>query len=32
VIVPHSNASEVRADVEVAPVRRVEDFVEALLH
>src|SRR4029079_6923949 len=31
VIVPHSNAAEVRADVEVIPVRRVEDFVTALL-
>ncbi len=31
VIVPQSNASEVRADVEVVPVRRVEDFVAALL-
>ena len=30
VIVPHSNASEVRADVEVVPVKRVEDLVEAL--
>ena len=32
VILPHSNASEVRADVEVLPVRRVEDFVTALLN
>ncbi|MGZ5475637.1 MAG: DNA repair protein RadA [Thermoanaerobaculia bacterium] len=31
VIVPHSNAAEVRADVEVIPVRRMEDFVAALL-
>ena len=31
VIVPHSNAEEVRADVEVIPVRRMEDFVAALL-
>ncbi len=31
VIVPQSNASEVRADVDVIPVRRVEDFVSALL-
>jgi DNA repair protein RadA/Sms len=31
VIVPHSNAAEVRADVEVIPVRRMEDFVTALL-
>ncbi|MGZ8796805.1 MAG: DNA repair protein RadA [Thermoanaerobaculia bacterium] len=30
-IVPHSNAAEVRADVEVIPVRRMEDFVAALL-
>ena len=30
VIVPHSNASEVRADVEVVPVKRVEDLVMAL--
>ena len=26
VIVPHSNAAEIRADVEVVPVRRIEDF------
>jgi DNA repair protein RadA/Sms len=32
VIVPHSNASEVRADVDVVAVRGVEDFVKALLH
>jgi predicted ATP-dependent protease len=31
VIVPHSNAAEVRADVEVIPVKRIEDFVAALL-
>jgi len=30
VIVPVSNASEVHADVEVVPVKRVEDFVGAL--
>jgi DNA repair protein RadA/Sms len=32
VIVPHSNATEVRADIEVVAVRGVEDFVSALLH
>jgi len=32
VIVPHSNAAEIRADVEVLAVRGVEDFVTALLH
>lgn len=32
VIVPHSNAFEVRADVDVMAVRGVEDFVKALLH
>ncbi|HEX9160887.1 MAG TPA: DNA repair protein RadA, partial [Thermoanaerobaculia bacterium] len=31
VIVPHSNASEIHADVDVVPVRRVEDFASALL-
>ena len=31
VIVPHSNAAEVRADIEVIAVRRMEDFVTALL-
>ncbi|HSP33700.1 MAG TPA: DNA repair protein RadA [Thermoanaerobaculia bacterium] len=30
VIVPHSNAAEIRADVDVVPVRRVEDFVGVL--
>ena len=30
VIVPHSNAAEIRADVDVVPVRRVEDFVSGL--
>jgi DNA repair protein RadA/Sms len=30
VIVPQSNAAEIRADVEVIPVRRVEDFVSRL--
>ncbi len=30
VIVPHSNASEIRADVDVTPVRRIEEFVGAL--
>src|SRR5712692_2053097 len=30
VIVPQSNAAEIRADVEVIPVRRVEDFAEVL--
>lgn len=29
-VVPYSNRTEVRADVEVVPVRRVEDFVAAL--
>ena len=31
VIVPHSNAPEIRADVDVVPVRRVEDFVSSLI-
>ncbi len=31
VIVPHSNASEVRADVEVVPVKRIEDFAKAVI-
>jgi DNA repair protein RadA/Sms len=31
VVVPQSNAAEIRADVEVVGVRRVEDFVGALL-
>ena len=26
VIVPHSNASEIRADIEVVPVRRIEEI------
>ena len=30
VILPHSNAAEIRADVEVIPVRRVEEFAEVL--
>lgn len=30
VIVPHSNAAEIRADVEVIPIRRVEEFAEVL--
>jgi DNA repair protein RadA/Sms len=30
VIAPHSNASEIRADVEVLPVRRIEDVAAAL--
>jgi len=30
VIVPHSNAAEIRADVEVVAVRRVEDFAGSL--
>jgi DNA repair protein RadA/Sms len=30
VLVPHSNASEIRADVDVVPVRRVEDVASAL--
>jgi len=30
VIVPQSNAAEIRADVEVIPVRRIEDFAERL--
>ena len=30
VIVPHSNAAEIRADVEVIPVRRIEDFASIL--
>jgi DNA repair protein RadA/Sms len=30
VIVPQSNAAEIRADVEVVPVRRIEDVAAAL--
>jgi len=30
VIAPQSNASEIRADVDVVPVRRIEDVVAAL--
>jgi DNA repair protein RadA/Sms len=30
VVVPHSNAAEIRADVEVVPVRRIEDVASAL--
>jgi DNA repair protein RadA/Sms len=30
VVVPHSNAAEIRADVEVVPVRRVEDVAGVL--
>ena len=30
IIVPHSNAAEIRADVDVIPVRRVEEFASAL--
>ena len=30
VIVPHSNAAEIRADIEVVPVRRIEDVSAAL--
>jgi DNA repair protein RadA/Sms len=26
IIVPHSNAGEIRADIDVIPVRRIEDF------
>lgn len=29
-IVPHSNAADIRADVDVIPVRRVEEFTQAL--
>jgi DNA repair protein RadA/Sms len=29
-IVPHSNAAELRADIEIIPVRRVEEFAEVL--
>lgn len=29
-VVPHSNASEIRADVDVVPVRRIEDVAAAL--
>jgi DNA repair protein RadA/Sms len=30
VIVPHSNAGEIRADIDVVPVRRIEDFAVIL--
>lgn len=30
VIMPHSNAAEIRTDVEVIPVRRIEEFAELL--
>ncbi len=30
VIVPQSNATEIRADIEIIPVRRIEDVAEAL--
>ena len=29
-VVPHSNAAEIRADIEVLPVRRVEEVAEAI--
>ncbi len=31
VIVPHSNASEIHADIEVVPVKRIEDFVKHVI-